>query len=552
MHLPLKAMHAHDGKSGWAAKSLRILTFFFFLAAVFSVSLVPINSHDFWWHLKTGEYILQFHKVPDQDPFTYTSVPDDPDYPGRPPFVLRQFWLAQVVYALVNNAFGLQGIIVARGLLYIAIALLVLSIAAKGAAPGASLMPLALFCLATRTALEDSDRPQLFSFLFSTVLVAVIEWAIRKKRGWPLFLNVPIMLIASNMHGGYIVGAVFLVVYAICAPFEERLRALRVPLIVSSLLAVLVTYFNPNHWRSFEEGLTIFHAPLYVSTIMEFDSPLSILPYSLQNPGWLAYWTLAVLSVPAALYHLKRGRYSTGALLLTALSASLFAMRFMYFFIPLGSAFVALSLQEVLAARFKTKFIAGALAMALFLLAIFFKPDHPNNLGVKVILREMSYPVSAADFISREDLPRPVFNEMMWGGYLEWRLWPGYEMFIDTRQLINRVYADYLAIMNGPEGVRYLKEYRVATVITPAIEPYAGRIIPLVRNLYRDNDWSLVYRDGESLVFVRRALSRNEIPKKGVYEEVLSEVWYWRGMFPWVKAYEDTIAEAVSELGLAK
>jgi hypothetical protein len=550
MHLPLKAMQAHDWKSGWPAKSLRILLLFLFVAAVFSVSLVPINSHDFWWHLKTGEYILQFHTLPDQDPFTYTSVPDDPDYPGRPLFVLRQFWLAQVAYALVNNAFGLQGIIVARGLLYVAIALLVLSIAAKGPAPGASLIPLALFCLATRTALEDSDRPQLFSFLLSLLLVAVIEWAIRNKRGWPLFLNVPIMFIASNMHGGYIVGAVFLAVYAVCAPFEERLRTLRVPLVISSLLAILVTYFNPNHWRSFEEGLTILHAPLYVSTIMEFDSPLTILPYSLQNPGWLAYWTLAVLSVPAALNTLKRGRYSAGALLLITLSASLFAMRFMYFFIPLGSAFVALSLQEVLAGRFKTRLIAGVLAIALFLLAIFFRPDHPNNLGIKVILREMSYPVSAADFIAREDLPRPVFNEMMWGGYLEWRLWPGYKMFVDTRQLINRAYAHYRAAMYGPDGMRYLNEYGVATVITPAIEPYTGQIIPLVRNLYLDNDWSLVYRDGEALVFVRKVLSRKEIPKKGVYEEVLSEVWYWRGAFPWIRAYEDTLAEAQRELGV--
>ena len=549
MPLSLKAMQSNGRKRDSLAKFLGILSLLFFLASVFSASVVPINSHDFWWHLKTGEYILQFHKLPDQDPFTYTAVPDDPDYPGRPLFVLRQFWLAQVVYSLVHKAFGLQGIIVVRGLLYGAIALGVLSITVKGAAERISLLPLAVFSFATRTALEDSDRPQLFSFLFSFLLIAVIEWAIRKKKGWPLFLNVPIMLIASNMHGGYIVGAVFLAVYAVFVPFEERLRPLRVPLVVSSLCALLMTYFNPNHWRAFEEGLHLFGSPLYVSTIREFESPLRILRHALSNPGWLAYWMLVLLSVPAALHYLRTGRYSVGTILLASLGASLFAMRFTYFFIPLGSAFTALFLYEVLLNRIKMRALTEILAIALFLFAILFRPGHPNNLGVKVVLREMSYPVAAADFIAREDLPQPVFNEMLWGGYLEWRLWPKYKMFVDTRQLINRTYAHYLAMLYGPQGVRYLNEYGVATVITPAIDPDTGEIIALVRNLYRDNDWSLVYRDGEALVFVRKVLARNEIPRKGVYEEVLAEVWYWRPLFPWGAAYETTIAEAVKEIG---
>jgi len=544
MSLFLKAQQLRDGKNRSPGKALSIVSLMLFLVAVFSAAIVPINSHDFWWHLVTGEYILHFQKLPDQDPFTYTSMPDDPDYPGRPLFVLRQFWLSQVLYALVHNAFGLPGVIIARGLLYCAIAMTVLFIVAARPGAGISPAPLVLFCLATRTALEDSDRPQTFSFLFALLLIAVVEWAIRKKKKWPLFLNIPIMAVAANMHGGYVVGVVLLCVYLVFIPFEERLRPLRGALFASTLLALLASYFNPNQWKVFGEVFSMVQAPLYVSTIQEYLSPLKILPHTLSNPGWLAYWMLVLLSIFAALYFFGKRRYSEATLLLITLGASLYGMRFTYFFIPLGSAFTALFLQEAFFSRINKRTVIDAVAIPLFLFALLFRPGHPNNLGLKVILRGMSYPVSAAAFISREGLPQPVFNDMLWGGYLEWRLWPAYRMFIDTRQLINRTYADYLAIMYGPQGIRLLNAYGAATVITSGIDPYAGQIIPLVRNLYHDDEWSLVYRDGQAVVFVRRILAAHELPKKEVYEEVLAEAAYWRRFFPWVTAYEATIAEA--------
>ena len=44
-----------------------------FLIAIFAG---PIEDTDFWWHLKTGQYIAQQHRLPFPDPFSYTAATD--------------------------------------------------------------------------------------------------------------------------------------------------------------------------------------------------------------------------------------------------------------------------------------------------------------------------------------------------------------------------------------------------------------------------------------------------------------------------------------------
>lgn len=521
-------------------------------ASVFSVAIIPINSADFWWHLKTGEYILQTHELPEQDPFTYTSLSDDPEYPGRPNLILKGYWLSQLLFAVIVNAFGLEGIIIFRGLLFVSIAICIICFIRLCSNSQASLIPLILFALATKVAVEDSDRPQMFIFLFSFVAVLICEWALRKRNNLLLYLNIPLMLIASNMHPGYIVGIVYLIIYVACSRFEERLKPARRSLVISSFLAVLITYLNPNHWNVMGV-LSAFYKEggIMTATIMEHRSPFIILPHITSDPGWLAYWMLIVLSLPAVLFLFVKKRYTWGILLLGVTGASLWSMRYIYFFVPLSTVFITLFMQEVVFSKIKfTRIIEPALltALVLFLIA---KPLHENNIGLKSVLYDMTFPVSAADFMARENLPQPVFNSFEYGGYLEWKLWPKYKMFIDTRELISSVYYRYLEIMDyTPRGRDYLEEYRVALVITPAIYPLSGKMIPLVRGLFHDPKWSVIYLDGQSIMFARKGLYSKELPKYSVYYEVLYEILYWQPFYPRVKAYEQTRVEALSNIGL--
>src|SRR2546422_9925599 len=66
-----------------------------------------IADTDFWWHLKTGQYVVQQHSLPVPDPFAYTTSLIAAAHPGEEQvrhFNLTHEWVAQsllyVTYAI--------------------------------------------------------------------------------------------------------------------------------------------------------------------------------------------------------------------------------------------------------------------------------------------------------------------------------------------------------------------------------------------------------------------------------------------------------------------
>lgn len=526
-----------------------IAAFCLMAAAVFVTALAPINSADFWWHLKTGDYILSHSALPQDDPFTYTY--------GREPvgsehraFFMKQYWLAQALFSVVVKYFGFTGLIVFRGLVFVAIAAIVFSLVRLLSENGLSSLALLPFMLATRTAIEDSDRPQMFAFLCAILIIAAVEWAVHKRKQWPLFLiNIPAMLLTANMHGGYVICIFILAVYALFSFFEERLIPMRKAIVLSNVLAIVVTACNPNGWYAFQEVFLVASFGANNNIIMEYRSPVDMLQAVSGNAGWVSYFILACFAVVAAGYHAYKRRYSWAALLFSMTAASLYAMRFIYFFVPVAAVLIAVFLGETVFRRMSLKWAAPVVGV-LMVCVVLFKPVHPNRFGIEVIFDGKTFPFSAADFILRENIPQPMLNDIRFGGYLAWRLWPRYRMFIDTRNLSGSLLSEYLEMMLFTDtGRKLLDSYKIASVVTPAIFPYTGEVVPLVRGLYREPDWSLVYCDGESMIFVRRGFAQRELSKKKVYQEVLLEVQFWRRIYPWGPDYGESIEEALGELG---
>ncbi len=88
-----------------------------FLLGLFSGE---IFDPDFWWHLKTGQYIVQHHRLPVPDPFAYTTAGAAPGYPGEEQtrqFNLTHEWLAQVVMYGAYALGGFPAVVFLRALL---------------------------------------------------------------------------------------------------------------------------------------------------------------------------------------------------------------------------------------------------------------------------------------------------------------------------------------------------------------------------------------------------------------------------------------------------
>ena len=157
-------------------KISKAILFALFFILVFGLFSVEIKDPDFWWHLKTGEYIYQHGALPETDPFAYTSLSKDPIAPQskRIHFILTQYWLAQVIFYWIYHLLGLQGIIYLRaGLLTVLMLLIYKGLRREGAGLYLSLLFLAPMGVIFRA--FTGERPQLFSFLFAFLLIFLLE-----------------------------------------------------------------------------------------------------------------------------------------------------------------------------------------------------------------------------------------------------------------------------------------------------------------------------------------------------------------------------------------
>jgi hypothetical protein len=79
-----------------------------------------LSDSDFWWHLKTGEWIVHAGRLPVPDPFAYTTALARPAYAGEELvryFNLTHEWLAQGLIYLAWRATGAGGVVLLRALL---------------------------------------------------------------------------------------------------------------------------------------------------------------------------------------------------------------------------------------------------------------------------------------------------------------------------------------------------------------------------------------------------------------------------------------------------
>ncbi|HEV2444394.1 MAG TPA: hypothetical protein VGS58_00670, partial [Candidatus Sulfopaludibacter sp.] len=169
-----------------------------------------IADPDFWWHLKTGQYLVERRALPVPDPFAFTTTRAHDAYPGESAtryFNLTHEWLAQAVMYLVYAAGGFAGVVLWRA------AMLAAFCGAAGwlayrRCGGYYRALVATFAAAGVAAGFASDRPFLFTFVLLAATIAILEV------GRPLWLLPPIFLLWANCHGGFFLGWVTVAAYA--------------------------------------------------------------------------------------------------------------------------------------------------------------------------------------------------------------------------------------------------------------------------------------------------------------------------------------------------
>lgn len=457
------------------------------VALSFCMSTGAVQEGDLFWHLRTGEWILEHRQLPRADPFSYTTPQDSPMVTA----LLRRYWLGQVALYGIWQFGGPAGIVVARALTN-ALVVGVLFLWFRRRSQG--FLPL-LGCALAAALLREfpNERPQLFSFLLTPVVLAILD----TRRGLAVLPFV--MLLWANVHGGYLLGAGVILIFFGCEVLGGRDRRFLWHLGLSLAAAAL----NPAGWRSLAEFISTQSS--YRQSLYEHLSPLQA---AVGMHHWYpAYWaSLLLLAVLA----IRGRRRLSPAPALAALSIAVLSLTSLRFIAFLPMALPLLHHPESWRPR---KALPALVLVATAALAVPWRECFRFGL-------DDSFPEKAVTFMENTRLPGRLFNYYNWGGYLIWRLRET-PVFIDGRTLDEQPFVQYERALWSDDAEGILEGYRIRTVILPGVSPSTGRTYPLVLRLAQDPRWQPVHADEHAVVFSRDA-SAPALPRRAVYEHIVS------------------------------
>jgi hypothetical protein len=463
------------------------------LAAVLCIGWfsAPVSDPDFWWHLKTGQYVWEQHRPPVPDPFAFTTAGAPPAYPAEPlvrHFNLTHEWLAQSAMYLVWRAGGFEGIVLARALLLTALCGLIGWIVWRRTGHFYRTIGAALACAGVAH-LFASDRPYLVSYLLLGATLAILE-----SRRW-LWALPAVLLVWANAHGGYFLGWIAIGAYAAEAVMRKRRDC---QLWAAGAAAVLASGLNPNGFHILAV-LGAYRGSYMQSILLEWARP------RLWPPGW---WTVLLFAgAGVLLWQARRVRISDWLLFVAFAAAALMANRNLILlgiiapvvigtYVPFWKRGIPRAAQWAAVAALVAAIGFGATAGRFFQ----FRVD------------DWRWPKGAADFLLAHGVRGRLFNTYEYGGYLMWRMAPQQPVFIDGRALSDALFMDYGRILYNHDnndgqksGDELLDRYGIDVIVMNTLQPATGTAYVLAPALAdpQQQTWKLVYRDAAALVFLR-------------------------------------------------
>jgi hypothetical protein len=449
-----------------------------------------IVDTDFWWHLRTGQYIVEKRALPLPDPFAWTTAAAPLAYPNEDRtrrFNLTHEWLAQVLLFGTWRAGGFAGVVAIRGLSMVLVCGIVGLVVWRrcGSLYGALTGALACAVVLSSFAL---DRPYQITFLFMAVTLAVLEF---RRYRWLLPV---VFAIWANCHGGYFLG--FVILGAYCAeallggPRERTLWMVAAACVAASAL-------NPNGLAVFRTLLD-YRSSYLTSRLLEWSRP------HLWPPS--PFSVLLIAAATLLFWQRREVRIGDWLLLAAFGAASLSAQR--------NTVFIGLIAPVLIARYWPWRWRIPAFARMVLPALVFAGIAAGIIAGGFFQFRaaEWKFPKGAADFLQAHRITQALFNTYEYGGYLIWRRWPDQRVFIDGRALSESLFMDYARILYNhddndgqPSGEQLLERYGIQAIVMNTFEPATGNVYVLAPALADPSQktWKLVYNDAQSLIFLR-------------------------------------------------
>jgi hypothetical protein len=389
---------------------------------------VPLADPDMYWHLASGQWMLDHREILRTDVFSSTVA-------GQPYSVGE--WLGEVAFALVFNAGGWAGLALFRAVLAAVAAFALARLSRRGGAPLIAALLVVVWAVAFSKT-RWIDRPSIFSLVLFPVVLDLL-YSARAGSRRALLVIPPLILLWANLHGGYAIGIALVLAFTVEA--AARRQSSFVPLVLTLVASVGLSFVDPE---TFGVGGAAAHAlapPRFISE----EAPPDIL-----EPSGLIFAAFVVATIGLALF--GGGALLDALLLIPLLWLALSAQRHLAFFVFAATPFIAAGAARlyVRVRPHGTPLRPLPRAVSAGIAVLFGAAALASALGVPVAPDEQAYPGGALAALRTGS--GTLLNEYDWGGFLIYRV-PERKVFVD-----GRLFPFYPAV---------LLEYRDAVELRP-------------------------------------------------------------------------------------
>jgi hypothetical protein len=481
-----------------------ILFLSIFLSQTLPIADGLLKDCDTGYHIRAGEYIINNFSIPKYDIFSFHSP--------AIPWVAHE-WLSEVIMAAIHHFFGLTGIVIFFALLISSVYYILFK--RLQSIEGNILISIivAIFVIAS-SQMHWLARPHIFSMLFFLVWYCLLDaWQYDNKK--ILYLQLPLMLLWVNMHGGFIAGFILNGIYLIgnfaafiysTEPerFTQKNRLISLALTTGACL--VVSLINPYGYKILLFPFKLVTEKFIMNNIAEYLSPNFHLLWAIPFEAFLLFiLTLLALSI-------KRLNWVELLLIIFFLHMSLYSARYIPLFAIVAAPIVAKQFGHVLpywkgrlselvakrAANFSeidrsAKDFAWPAVVLLIvtLLSLSGRLTHDFDHDKK--------PIAASKFLEQEHIEGNMFNNDEFGDYIIYRNYPSFKVFFDGRNDMYGVdrFKEYVKVVHFEPGwEKILEKYDITWIVYNSSSA-------LSRFLIHNDGWRLIYADKVASIFLK-------------------------------------------------
>jgi tetratricopeptide (TPR) repeat protein len=487
---------------------LFFLVIFFGFCALFAAN--KIADPDFWWHLKTGEWIWQHKAIPYVDPFSYT-------FKGAE--WINYEWLFHALIYPIYKLGGFGGLI-AFETIVVLLTFLILFFACREVDGGNRWLSITILFMTLLVAWgRFSIRPQIISFLLLALYLYLLilhqEERITTRR-LMLFL-IPAHILWVNVHGSFLLGIFLVGAYALgrfvplalshhrnLKPvFQDRQLQ---GLLLLCLLLVVASFFNPYTYRIFLIPIKTAVAEEALRSIAEWI-PVDIRSLGLfviDDTMW--FRILFLIGAVSFLIRLDNLKKVENVVIFTLFSYMAFKhIRFCVDFALVTTPMIISNLAQFRwrVRRWKWAFFLPLVILILFSAYTVRGLIRLNRLGLGIWT---NYPEMTVNFLKEHNVRGNIYNDYGYAGYLIWNLWPDISVFMDGRT--PTIYDQdffwlYRMTTQKKEVWKKVAERYGIDIVLMRDERDTGYAY-LSYLLNEDEDWMLVAFDDVSSLYMKR------------------------------------------------